>query len=128
MGSKAVDMKINRGTLHRDKPLKTRTYAMRQSVSGNGRSQGTFGDPSLKFSFHSYGAQFVEVTWQPEVARLRVSRVITIIDVGRMINPRAARNQIEGAVVMEIGMAMLEATEYDRRSGGPIITASPIIS
>ena len=91
-----------------------------QAVNGHGQSKGTFGDPNLKFSFHSYGAQFVEVTWQPEIARLRVSRVVTVIDGGRMINPRTARNQIEGAVVMGVGMAMLEATEYDQRSGGPI--------
>jgi xanthine dehydrogenase YagR molybdenum-binding subunit len=37
-----------------------------------------------------------------------------------MINPKTARNQIEGAVVMGVGMAMLEATEYDQRSGAPI--------
>ena len=79
-----------------------------------------FGDPNVKFSFHSYGAQFVEVTWQPEIARLRVSRVVTVIDAGRMLNPRTAQNQIEGAVVMGVGMAMLEATEYDQRSGQPI--------
>jgi xanthine dehydrogenase YagR molybdenum-binding subunit len=91
-----------------------------QAVSGSGQSKGTFGDPSLKFSFHSYGAQFAEVTWQPEIARLRVSRVVTVIDAGRMINPRSARNQIEGAVVMGVGMALFEATEYDQRSGAPI--------
>jgi xanthine dehydrogenase YagR molybdenum-binding subunit len=51
---------------------------------------------------------------------LRVSRTVTVIDAGRMLNPKAARNQIEGAVVMGIGMAMLEATEYDQRSGAPI--------
>ena len=60
------------------------------------------------------------MTWQPEIARLRVSRIVTIIDAGRMLNPPAARNQIEGAVVMGVGMAMLEATEYDQRSGAPI--------
>jgi xanthine dehydrogenase YagR molybdenum-binding subunit len=91
-----------------------------QAISGSGKSQGTFGDPSLKYSFHSYGAQFAEVTWQPEIARLRVSRVVTVIDAGKMINPRAARNQIEGAVVMGVGMAMFEATEYDQRSGAAI--------
>jgi xanthine dehydrogenase YagR molybdenum-binding subunit len=91
-----------------------------QAVSGSGQSKGTFGDPSLKFSFHSYGAQFAEVTWQPEIARLRVSRVVTVIDAGRMINPRSARNQIEGAVVMGVGMALFEATEYDQRTGAPI--------
>lgn len=91
-----------------------------KSISGAGKSEGTLGDPNVKFSFHSYGAQFAEVTWQPEIARLRVSRVVTVIDAGRMLNPRAARNQIEGAVVMGVGMAMLEATEYDQRSGAPI--------
>jgi xanthine dehydrogenase YagR molybdenum-binding subunit len=91
-----------------------------KSVSGSGKSEGTFGNPNVKYSFHSYGAQFAEVTWQAEIARLRVSRVVTVIDAGRMVNPRTARNQIEGAVVMGVGMAMLEATEYDQRSGAPI--------
>jgi len=91
-----------------------------KAVSGTGKSEGTFGNPALKYSFHSYGAHFVEVTWQPEIARLRVSRIVTVIDAGRMLNPKAARNQIEGAVVMGVGMALFEATEYDQRSGAPI--------
>jgi CO/xanthine dehydrogenase Mo-binding subunit len=62
----------------------------------------------------------VEVTWQPEIARLRVSRVVTVIDAGRIINPLAGRNQIEGAVVMGIGMALLEHTSYDPQNGAPI--------
>ncbi len=89
-----------------------------KAISGQGKSQGTLGTD--KMSSHSYGAQFAEVMWQPEMARLRVSRVVTVIDAGRIINPRAARNQIEGAVVMGVGMAMLEATEYDQRSGAPM--------
>ena len=91
-----------------------------RSVSGTGKSDSTFADAKPKFSFHSYGAQFVEVTWQPEIARLRVSRVVTVIDAGRILNPRPARNQIEGAVVMGVGMAMFEETIYDPRSGAPI--------
>ncbi|MBB6144682.1 xanthine dehydrogenase YagR molybdenum-binding subunit [Silvibacterium bohemicum] len=91
-----------------------------KSVSGSGKSQGTFGEAKPKYSFHSYGAQFVEITWQPEIARLRVSRVVTVIDAGRIINPAPARNQIEGAVVMGVGMAMFEETMYDPRSGAPI--------
>ena len=56
---------------------------------------------------HSFGRHFVEVTWQREIARLRVSRVVTVIDAGRILNPLAGRNQIEGAVVMGVGMALL---------------------
>jgi xanthine dehydrogenase YagR molybdenum-binding subunit len=89
-------------------------------VTGNGKGEPTFGNPEPKFSTHSFGCHFVEVTWQPEIARLRVNRVVTVIDAGRIINPLAGRNQIEGAVVMGIGMALLEETSYDPQNGAPI--------
>jgi len=89
-------------------------------VTGNGKSEGTFGNPKPKFSTHSFGCHFVEVTWQPEIARLRVSRAVSVMDAGRIINPLAGRNQIEGAVVMGIGMALLEHTSYDPQNGAPI--------
>lgn len=91
-----------------------------RQVSGQGKSEGTFGDPKKQHSKHSFGAQFAEVTWQPETARLRVSRVVTVIDAGRIINPKPAHNQIEGAVVMGVGMALFEETVYDQRFGVPI--------
>ncbi len=92
-----------------------------QVVTGDGRSEGTFDTlDDAKVSTHSFGAHFVEVAWQPEIARLRVSRVVTVIDAGRILNPLAGRNQIEGAVVMGIGMALLEETSYDPRNGAPI--------
>jgi xanthine dehydrogenase YagR molybdenum-binding subunit len=90
-------------------------------LAGSGQSDGTFQSAAKpKFSFHSYGAHFVEVTWQPQIARLRVSRVVTVIDGGRILNPKAARNQIEGAIVTGVGMALFEHTMYDSRSGAPI--------
>jgi xanthine dehydrogenase YagR molybdenum-binding subunit len=91
-----------------------------RAASGNGKSEGTFGNPKRSHSTHSFGAQFAEVTWQPETARLRVSRVVTVIDAGHIINPKPARNQIEGAVVMGVGMALFEETVYDPRFGVPI--------
>jgi xanthine dehydrogenase YagR molybdenum-binding subunit len=89
-------------------------------VTGSGKSEATFGNPKPKFSTNSFGCHFVEVTWQPEIARLRVSRVVTVIDAGRIINPLAGRNQIQGAVVMGIGMALFEHTTYDPQNGAPI--------
>jgi xanthine dehydrogenase YagR molybdenum-binding subunit len=93
-----------------------------RAVSGAGSSEGmgAFGTAKSEFSSHSFGAHFVEVTWQPEIARLRVSRVVTVIDAGRILNPLAGRNQIEGAVVMGIGMSLFEETSYDPRNGAPI--------
>ena len=87
-------------------------------VEGRGKSEGTFDKKGKKeYSSHSFGAHFAEVTWQPEIARLRVSRVLTVIDAGRIINPLTGRNQIEGAVVMGVGMALFEKTHYDARNG-----------
>jgi xanthine dehydrogenase YagR molybdenum-binding subunit len=89
-------------------------------VTGSGKSEATFGEEKPKFSTHSFGCHFVELTWQPSIARLRVSRVVSVMDAGRIINPLAGRNQIEGAVVMGIGMALFEHTSYDLESGAPI--------
>ncbi len=92
-------------------------------VTGSGKSNATFGEEKKekpKFSTHSYGCHFVEVTWQAEIARLRVNRVVSVMDAGRIINPLTGRNQIEGAVVMGIGMALFEHTSYDPQNGAPI--------
>jgi xanthine dehydrogenase YagR molybdenum-binding subunit len=90
-------------------------------ITEEGKTVPSFEDPKAKdLSLHSYGAQFVEVEWEPEIARLRVSRVVTVIDGGRIINLKAATNQIMGAVVMGVGMGLLEQTIYDQRTGQPI--------
>jgi xanthine dehydrogenase YagR molybdenum-binding subunit len=89
-------------------------------VTGSGSSEQTAFAPNPKFSMHSFGCHFVEVTWQPEIARLRVSRVVTVMDAGRILNPLTGRNQIQGAVVMGIGMALFEETTYNPLNGAPI--------
>lgn len=90
-------------------------------ISGEGKTVPTWEDSKAKgVSVHSFGAQFVEVEWDPEIARLRVSRVVSVIDGGRIINPKAAANQIMGAVVMGVGMGLLEETLYDPRTGQPV--------
>jgi len=89
-------------------------------VAGSGSGDQTVFAPNSKFSMHSFGCHFAEVTWQPETARLRVSRVVTVIDAGRILNPLTGRNQIQGAVVMGIGMALFEECSYDPQNGAPI--------
>jgi len=71
-------------------------------------------------SFRSFGVHFVEVRWDPGISRLRVARVVSAIDVGKVINQKTASNQVEGAIVMGIGMALFEATEFDERNGMPV--------
>jgi len=89
-------------------------------VAGSGSGEQTVFAGDAKFSMHSFGCHFAEVTWQAEIARLRVSRVVTVIDAGRILNPLTGRNQIQGAVVMGIGMALFEECSYDPQNGAPI--------
>lgn len=125
---KSSDLEYTNGRVHKkgDSPSSGVPFAelLKQgnlhALSAVGESQGTFGGGKKKYSTHSFGAHFVEVTWQPEIARLRVSRAVTVIDAGRILNPLAGRNQIEGAFVMGIGMALLEETNYDPRDGAPV--------
>ena len=46
--------------------------------------------------------------------------MVTVIDAGHILSPKHARNQIEDAVVMGVGMALFEETVYDPRFGAPI--------
>ena len=128
-GRKASDLEYTNGRVHAKGEPASSGIAFEdflrmgnlRAVSGLGSSEGDVsGTTKPKFSSHSFGAHFVEVTWQPEIARLRVSRVVTVIDAGRILNPLAGRNQIEGAVVMGIGMSLFEETSYDPRNGAPI--------
>ncbi|MES1925353.1 xanthine dehydrogenase family protein molybdopterin-binding subunit [Salinisphaera sp. T31B1] len=88
-------------------------------VSAMGEAH-TGGAPDSGYSFGSFGVHFVEVAWEPDIARLRVRRVVSAIDAGQIINDKSARNQVEGAVVMGLGSALFEATEYDARNGKPV--------
>jgi xanthine dehydrogenase YagR molybdenum-binding subunit len=88
------------------------------SARGEGKSTGN--PNATKYSMHSFGAQFAEVQWDPGIAHLRVSRIVTVIDGGRIINRSAATNQCAGAAIMGVGMALFEQTVYDPRNGAPI--------
>jgi xanthine dehydrogenase YagR molybdenum-binding subunit len=90
-------------------------------ASGDGKTGGLGSDTKAHdYSTHSFGAQFVEVEWDPGIARLRVSRVVCVIDGGRIITMKTATNQVAGAIVMGVGMGLLEETVYDPRNGHPI--------
>ncbi|WP_106418690.1 xanthine dehydrogenase family protein molybdopterin-binding subunit [Salinicola tamaricis] len=88
--------------------------AMRLS-SVNGQGSSAPGEEKKQYSFRSFGAHFVEMRVDPGISRVRVSRVVSSMDIGRAINPPTARNQVEGGIVMGIGMGLFEKLDYDPR-------------
>ncbi|HZQ43394.1 MAG TPA: xanthine dehydrogenase family protein molybdopterin-binding subunit [Acidobacteriaceae bacterium] len=127
-GKKPEDLMMNGGSVHLKAnreiavPFQEALRAAKVGyASADGRSGGLGSDTKARdYSTHSFGVQFAEVEWRPQIAQLRVSRVVTVMDAGRIINLKTGTNQIEGAVVMGIGMALLEKTIYDPRNGHPI--------
>jgi xanthine dehydrogenase YagR molybdenum-binding subunit len=75
------------------------------------------GNETEKFAFRSFGAHCVEVRWDPAITKLRVRRIVSAFDAGRIVNLKTAKSQIEGALVMGLGMALLEEAVYDERTG-----------
>lgn len=75
------------------------------------------GDEKQRFSLHSFGAHFAEVHIDPDFGLVRVSRVVSVCDIGRVINTKTASSQVSGAVVGGIGKALMEYTQMDARNG-----------
>lgn len=69
----------------------------------------------LKYSMHSYGAQFAEVRVNEETGEVRVSRFLGSFDCGKILNPKTASSQFRGGIIMGIGMALTEETLFDER-------------
>jgi xanthine dehydrogenase YagR molybdenum-binding subunit len=60
---------------------------------------------------------FAEVRVDEELGVIRVTRVVCAAAAGRILNPKTARSQILGGVVMGIGMALHEEAMTDHRLG-----------
>jgi xanthine dehydrogenase YagR molybdenum-binding subunit len=89
-----------------------------QSIEAEARAEP--GEGAKGFSVYSFGAQFCEVKIDPMLPRVRVTRWVSAVDAGRILNPKTSRSQVLGGVTMGIGMALLEQTVYDPRSGRPV--------
>ena len=75
------------------------------------------GPEQQQYAGHSFGAVFADVRVDPDLGVIRVHRIVTAHDIGRVLNPKTAASQIAGGVVWGIGMALLEETHVDARSG-----------
>jgi xanthine dehydrogenase YagR molybdenum-binding subunit len=76
--------------------------------------------PPLEFthwSMHSHGAMFCEVRVNAVTGETRVSRFLGSFDCGRILNPKTAASQFRGGIIMGLGLALMEETQFDERNG-----------
>ncbi|WP_076999541.1 xanthine dehydrogenase family protein molybdopterin-binding subunit [Variovorax sp. KK3] len=71
-----------------------------------------------EFTALSHIAHFVEVRIETFTGRIRVPRIVSVADCGRVVSPRTARSQVQGGVVWALGAALRETSEVDARYGG----------
>ncbi|MDJ0388794.1 xanthine dehydrogenase family protein molybdopterin-binding subunit [Roseomonas sp. E05] len=67
------------------------------------------------YSMHSWCAHFVEVAVDEALRSIRLRRIVTAFDAGRLYNPKLAESQIKGGIIMGIGQALLEGGMIDPR-------------
>jgi len=67
------------------------------------------------YSMHSWCAHFVEVAVDKSLCSIRLRRIVTAFDAGRLYNPQLAESQIKGGIIMGIGQALLEGGVIDPR-------------
>ena len=72
-------------------------------------------DETRAHNVHS--AVFAEVKVDEQLGVVRVTRVVSAVAAGRILNPKTAGSQILGGVVWGIGMALHEETAIDHRLG-----------
>lgn len=69
------------------------------------------------WSMHSFGAMFAEVRVNAFTGETRVNRFLGSFDCGRILNPKTAASQFRGGIIMGLGLALMEETQFDERNG-----------
>ncbi|MBL7727474.1 MAG: xanthine dehydrogenase family protein molybdopterin-binding subunit [Dinghuibacter sp.] len=75
------------------------------------------GEERKKYAFNSFAAHFAEVKVHAETGVVRVTRFVSAVDAGKIINTKTATSQVKGAIAGAIGMALMEIQETDMRNG-----------
>ncbi len=71
----------------------------------------------MHWSMHSHGAMFCEVRVHAVTGEIRVSRFLGSFDCGRILNAKTAASQFRGGIIMGLGLALMEETQFDERNG-----------
>ena len=109
------------GLCKRDNPSRFESYrallerAGRDTVQVSGKAPPPL--ETVHWSMHSYGAIFCEARVNVVTGEPRVTRLLGCFDIGRLLNAKTGASQLRGGMIMGLGMALMEETEFDERTG-----------
>ncbi|GCC50456.1 xanthine dehydrogenase family protein molybdopterin-binding subunit [Chryseotalea sanaruensis] len=75
------------------------------------------GEERQQFAFCSSAAHFCIVRVHSKTGKVKVDRMVCVADGGKIINEKPAANQVSGAAVGGIGMALMEEQQADVKFG-----------
>ena len=112
---------VDAGLAKLDEPARHESYASILARAGrDGISAEAKAPPPLElmhWSMHSYGAMFCEARVSAVTGEVRVNRFLGSFDCGRILNAKTGASQFRGGIVMGLGLALMEETDIDPRSG-----------
>jgi xanthine dehydrogenase YagR molybdenum-binding subunit len=134
-GAKPVDVAVEKGRMQlKANPSKGEAFGevmKRASLSDvEGSALGRYGagyeapkatanadmnkkEDAAPHSMHAFGAHFCEVHVDPELGTIRVTKWVSVMSAGRILNPKTARSQVMGGSIFGIGAALMEQTVRD---------------
>jgi len=74
-------------------------------------------DAMKNYVAYSYSVHFVKLLVHPATGVVKINRVVTSCDAGKIISVKTAESQVIGGVVGGIGMALMEEGVIDNRYG-----------
>lgn len=104
-----------------DEPTRRESYAsileraQRESVVVT--EQGSPPLELMHWSMHSHSALFCEMRVNTVTGETRVDRFLGAFDCGKILNHKTASSQFRGGIIMGIGLALMEETQFDERNG-----------
>jgi xanthine dehydrogenase YagR molybdenum-binding subunit len=122
VGAKLQDVTFADGQirLSNDPSRAVSVIALMQQAGVNSIEQEITSSPTKKqqkYARYAHSAIFAEVKVDEELGVIDVTRVVSAVAGGRILNPKTARSQVIGGVVWGIGMALEEESVIDQHFG-----------
>ncbi|MBA2935905.1 xanthine dehydrogenase family protein molybdopterin-binding subunit [Sphingomonas sp. CGMCC 1.13654] len=76
-----------------------------------------YGDLDKTYQQSTFAGHFVEAAVDAATGEIRIRRMLAVCAAGRILNPKAARSQVIGAMTMGVGAALMEELAVDTRFG-----------
>ena len=109
------------GLARLDEPARFESYASILGRAGRDSIEVVAAAPApletQHWSMHSYGAMFCEMRVNAITGETRVGRFLGSFDCGQILNAKTGASQFRGGIIMGLGLALMEETQFDERKG-----------